>query len=203
VKFYNSMGPNPQVVRMFMAEKDIDIPREEIDLRTGENRQEPYLSRNPSGTSPCLELDDGSYLSEITTICEYLEEKFPNPLLIGSTPEARAKTRMWVRRIDLGIVEPMANGFRYGEGLAMFKDRIHCIPQAADDLKQIAQEKIAWLDGQMGGNEFVLGERFTLADILLYVFLSFGEQIGQPLNRENKWVSAWFDRVASRPSAKA
>src|SRR6185436_19317714 len=101
--------------------------------------------KNPAGQLPCLELDDGSYLSEITAICEYLDEKRPQPPLIGTTPEERAATRMWTRRIDLNIVEPMANGFRFAEGLPLFKDRIRCIPQAADDLKAIAREKLAWL----------------------------------------------------------
>src|SRR5690606_40583367 len=124
---------------------------------------------------PCLELDDGTFVSEITAICEYVEEKHPTPPLIGTTPEERAVTRMWTRRIDLNIIEPMSNGFRYGEGLALFQNRIHVIPQAADDLKAIAREKIAWLDGLMGGRSFVAGERFTLADILLYAFLDFGK----------------------------
>ena len=141
---YNSIGPNPKVVRMFMAERGIEIPRVEVDLMGGENRREPYLSKNPSGQCPALELDDGTVLAEITAICEYLDEKYPGPSLIGATPEERAKTRMWARRIDINILEPMANGFRYSDGIKMFQDRIHCIPAAAADLKQIAQEKLAW-----------------------------------------------------------
>ena len=139
MKLYNSLGPNPRVVRMFMAEKGIDIPTEEIDIMGGGNRQPDYVAKNPSGQMPALELDDGSMLAEITAICEYLDEIHPQPPLIGSTPEERAETRMWVRRIDLNILEPLANGFRFAEGLAMFKDRIHVIPQAADDLKAIAR----------------------------------------------------------------
>src|SRR5690348_12740856 len=162
MKFYNSVGPNPRVVRMFMAEKGIDIPRVEVDLRGGENRREPYTTKvNPAGQCPALELDDGTVLAEITAICEYLEEKQPNPPLIGATPEERAETRMWTRRIDLGILEPMANGFRFSEGLKMFQDRIHCIPQASDDLKLTAQKKLAWLDQQMAGKTYVCGERLT------------------------------------------
>jgi glutathione S-transferase len=203
VKLYSSIGPNPQVVRMFIAEKGIDVPIQEIDITTGENRQAAYVAKNPTGTSPCLELDDGSHLSEITAICEYLEEKFPQPVLIGATPEERAQTRMWVRRLDLNILEPMIDGFHFGEGLAIFEGRLHCIPQAADDLKQIAQEKLTWLDGLMGSNRYIVGDRLTLADIMLYVFLAFGAQFGQALNRDNKWVAAWFDRMAARPSAKA
>src|SRR5690349_23194120 len=105
------------MVRMFMAEKGFAVPKVEVDLRGGENRREPYLSKNPSGQLPALELDDGTVLAEITAICEYLDEKYPGGSLIGTTPEERAETRMWVRRVDLNILEPMANGFRYGEGL--------------------------------------------------------------------------------------
>jgi glutathione S-transferase len=120
MKIYTSRGPNPRVVRMFMAEKGIQLELVKVDLMGGENRREPYLSKNPSGQSPVLELDDGRYLAEITVICEYLYEKKPDPPLIGRTPEERAETRMWVRRIDLNIAEPMANGFRFGEGLEFF-----------------------------------------------------------------------------------
>ncbi|HEY8494951.1 MAG TPA: glutathione S-transferase family protein [Myxococcota bacterium] len=203
MKLYDSIGPNPRVVRMFLAEKGVTIPRETVDLMRGENRREPYLKRNPAGQLPCLELDDGTYLAEILPICEYLEEKYPQPILIGATPEERARTRMWLRRIDLNIVEPMANGFRYAEGLALFKDRIRVIPQAADDLKAIAREKLAWLDGLMNGNEWIAGDRFTLADVFLYAFLDFGRTVGQPLDPKLSWLPRWFERVAARPSAEA
>jgi len=203
MKLINSIGPNPQVVRSFAAEKGITLQTENIDIMKGENRQAPYLKKNPGGGSPCLELDNGMYLSEITAICEYLEDKFPAKPLIGSTPEERAETRMWTRRIDLNICEPLANGFRYSQGLPMFKDRMPTLPEAAEGLKRIAQEKITWLDGLMAGKEFVCGQRLTLADILLFSFLSFGTQVGQPLNTNNKNIKAWYDRMAARPSAKA
>ena len=203
MQLYNSIGPNPRAVRIFMAERGIDIPRVEIDLRGGENRREPYLSKNPSGQCPALELDDGTILAEVTAICEYLDEKHPGPSLIGGTPEQRAETRMWTRRIDLNILEPMANGFRYGEGLKLFQDRIHCIPTAAADLKQIAQEKLTWLDRLMNGRPFVCGDRLTLADILLFAFLDFFDGVRQPISQDNKNIVAWHARMKARPSAEA
>lgn len=203
MKFYNSIGPNPRVVKMFMAEKGLAPAREEIDLMAGENRQAPYLAKNPAGQMPALELDDGFVLSEVTVICEYLDELHPVPALIGATPKERAETRMWTRRIDLNIVEPMANGFRFSQGLPLFKSRIRCLPQAADDLKVIAQEKLTWLDGLIADRTWITGERFTLADILLFCFLDFGAGVGQPLNAENKNISAWFERVKARPSVSA
>ncbi|HEY1638496.1 MAG TPA: glutathione S-transferase N-terminal domain-containing protein [Rhizomicrobium sp.] len=93
MKLYNSIGPNPRVVRMFVAEKDLEIPLVEVDLMAGENRREPYLQKNAAGQLPALELDDGRCITEITAICEYLEDTHPAPPLIGSTPEERAETR--------------------------------------------------------------------------------------------------------------
>jgi glutathione S-transferase len=203
MKLYDSPSPNPRVVRMFMAEKAIDIPRVAIDVRGGENRRAAYLARNPAGQTPCLELDDGFHLTEITAICEYLEEMHPTPALIGGTPRERAEARMWTRRIDLNIVEPLANGYRFSTALEMFQSRIHCIPQAADDLKQIVQEKLAWLDGLIAGRQFVCGDRLTLADILLFVFLDFGAERGQPINQALAAIVAHHARMKARPSAAA
>jgi glutathione S-transferase len=203
MKFYNSIGPNPRVVRMFMAEKGITIPSQDVNLMAGENRQDEHLKRNPHGQMPTLELDDGSYLSEITAICEYLEDKTPKPALIGATPEEKAETRMWTRRIDLNICEPLANGFRYSQGLALFQSRMVTLPEAADGLKRVAQDRLKWLDGQMAGKDFIVGKRFTLADILLFCLLDFGGQVGQPLDPEFKNIGAWFARIQERPSAKA
>ena len=201
---YDSIGPNPKVVRMFIAERGIaGIPTQTVDLRGAENRQEAYLAKNPTGGLPSLELDDGSNLAEITAICEYLDETASGPSLIGSTPQERAETRMWVRRIDLGIVEPLTAGFRYSLGLKMFAPRMRCIPQAADDLKLMAAEKLAWLDGQMAGKTFICGDRFTLADIFLFAFLQFGATVRQPVDPSNTHLIAWYDRMAARPSAAA
>jgi glutathione S-transferase len=203
MKLIQSVGPNPHVVRMFIAEKGITVPTETIDIMKGANRQPDYLKKNPAGGSPCLELDNGQYLSEITAICEYLEDRFPQKPLIGTTPEEKAETRMWTRRIDLYVCEPMANGFRYAEGLPLFKSRITTLPEAAEGLKRLAQEKITWLDGLLGSKTYFCGHRLTLADILLYCFLAFGTQVGQPLNANNQNIKSWYDRMAARPSAKA
>jgi glutathione S-transferase len=152
---------------------------------------------------PTLELDNGAFLSEITAICEYLEETNPKPALIGSTPEEKAETRMWTRRIDLNICEPLANGFRYAEGLPLFESRIVTVPEASPGLKKVAADRLRWLDGQMKGREFVCGQRFTMTDVLLFCFLDFGAQVGQPLAAENTQLAAWFAKVKMRPSAAA
>ncbi|MBS0640067.1 MAG: glutathione S-transferase C-terminal domain-containing protein [Proteobacteria bacterium] len=203
MQLLDSIGPNPKVVRMFIAERGVTgIDVQKIDLMGGENRREPYLSKNPAGTLPALVLDDGTVLAEITAICEYLDEIGPaGQSLIGSTPLERAVTRMWTRRIDLGIVEPMTSGFRYSQGMKLFQSRMRLIPQAADDLKALAQEKLAWLETQVGGRPFICGDRLTLADLLLFAFLQFGATVKQPLDPANKGLTAWYERMASRPSA--
>lgn len=203
MKLYDSIGPNPRIVRMFIAEKGIDMPRQAVDLRKGENREAEHLKRNPHGQMPTLELDDGSYLSEITAICEYLEEKYPAPPIIGSTPEARAECRMWTRRVDLNICEPLANGYRFGEALRFFQKRIPVAPDASPGLKMIAANRLQWLDGQIAGKDYLCGKRFTLADILLYCWVDFGGEVGQPLDAANSNIATWFARVAERPSVKA
>jgi glutathione S-transferase len=203
MKLYDSIGPNPRIVRMFIAEKGIEMPRQTVDLRKGENREADHLKRNPHGQMPTLELDDGSYLSEITAICEYLEEKKPAPPVIGATPEERAECRMWTRRADLNICEPLANGYRFGEALKFFEKRIPVAPEASPGLKMIAQNRLAWLDGQIAGKDYLCGKRFTLADILLYCWLDFGNQVGQPMDTTNGNIMAWFARVGERPSVKA
>ena len=201
--FYDSVGPNPRVVRMFMAERGVEIPKTTIDLRGGENRQPPYMAKNPAGQMPCLELDDGSVIAEITVICEYLDEISPGASLIGTTAQERAATRMWTRRIDLNICEPMANGFRFSQGLKLFQNRIRCIPEAADGLKMSAQDKIGWLNGQMDGKIYVSGGRLTLADILLFCFLDFGANVGQPIDPAFKNIVAHHAMMKARPSAAA
>lgn len=203
MKFYNSIGPNPRVVRMFMAEKGLKIPSQDVDLMAGDNRKPEHLARNPHGQMPALELDDGSFISEILAICEYLEDTNPTPALVGSNPKEKAEARMWTRRVDLNIVEPLTNGFRFSQGLRLFKDRIVTVPEAADGLKKIAQDRLTWLNGQMAGRDFLCGKRFTLADVHLFCFLDFGTQVGQPLNPENRNVGAWFERVKGRPSTAA
>ncbi|PQM26260.1 glutathione S-transferase [Sphingopyxis lindanitolerans] len=202
MKFYHSVGPNPRVVTLFMAEKGIEIPTVTIDLRDGENRRAPYnVDVNPAGQTPALALDDGSVLTEVTAICEYLEERFPEPALIGTTAEARADTRMWTRRVDLKICEPLANGFRYAEGLALFEPRMRCLPDAAAGLKAIAQDGIRWLDPLIAGREFIAGDTVTLADLMLFAFLDFGAGVGQPIDPAATHVTAWYERMKARPSA--
>ena len=125
MKLLNSFGPNPRAVRMAMIEKGIEVPTEEYDLMGGENRGEAYLKKNPGGQLPALELDDGTVIAETTAICEYLDEIHPENPIIGANPVERANTRQWIRRVELAITESMYNGFRYSDGIELFRERLY------------------------------------------------------------------------------
>jgi len=203
MKLYNSLGPNPRAMRMFLAEKGITIPTVELDIMGAENRRAPYTERNPGGQIPALELDNGQCIGETVAIWEYLEERNPKPPLIGATPEERAEARQWQRRIELQITEHLYNGFRYAEGAELFKSRMRILPEAAPGLKAVVQDKLKWLDQQLEGKQYICGNRFTIADIILYCALDFGGSVGQKLDPSLKNVNAWFQRAGSRPSAQA
>ncbi len=182
--------------------KGVELESLEHDVLGSENRKPPYTDKNPGGQMPALELDDGSVLAETVVICEYLEELHPSPALVGTTPQERAETRMWTRRVEQKITDNMYNGFRFSEGLERFKDRMRCLPEAADGLKAVAQDGLAWLDALMDGKEYVCGDRLTIADLVLYCCMDFAAGVGQSLDPSLPNISAWFARMDARPSAK-
>lgn len=200
---YDAHSPAPRCLRMFLLEKGLQLPAETVDVFAGENRQPAYLAVNPAGQTPALRCDDGSTLGEAVAIAEYLEELHPSPALIGSTPEERAQTRQWWRRVELNITEFIHNAYHYAEGLPRFESRIPVAPEAADGLKRVAQDRLAWLDAMFGSGPWLCGERFTVADIWLYVWLDFGASVKQPFNQELPRIGPWFARVAGRASAAA
>lgn len=200
MKLYNSIGPNPHLVRVFAKEKGIEFDLESVDLMAGENRQDAYKAKNARGQLPCLELDDGTIISETLVICEYLEDIQPDPVLIGANPVEKANTRMWTRQAEIAITAPLTDGFRFSDGLPLFKDRIRTVPEAADGLKAIAQDGLGWLDEQIAGRDFIAGDNFSLADILLVTFLAFGAQVGQNIDPDLKNLTAWFERASNRDS---
>ena len=203
MQLYDSFGPNPRAMRMFVTEKCITSPTKPVDLMKAENRRPPYTDRNPGGQLPALELDNGQCIGETVAIWEYLEEKNPTPALIGATPEERAEARQWQRRIELKITEFLYNGFRFAEGAQLFEGRMRLVPEGAAGLKATVQDNLKWLDAQLEGKDWIAGKRFTVADIILYCALDFGGGVGQKIDPSLKNVNAWFNRVEDRPSAKS
>lgn len=196
MKLYSSIGPNPRLVRLFAAAKGLELPVVDVDILAGENRQPAFLALNPTGTTPVLELGDGRTIAETTAICEYLEELFPATPLIGGSAEERAHIRMWWRRVDQAVVQPMTTGFRGAEGFELFKNRVRCYPAVAGDFKQAAREGLAWLEEQLDERSpWLCGERLTVVDLLLFVFVEFGERVGQSLDAGHARLQQWLQRM--------
>jgi glutathione S-transferase len=198
---YDSFGMNPRTLRFFLLEKGLNLPSREMDILGAENRQPAYLKINPAGQMPALELADGTIISETPAICEYIEELIPSPALIGRTPEERAITRMWWRRVELNICIPMVQAFYYSEALDLFKGRFRCLPEAAPGLKEKARDGMRWIDG-LFGDQWLAGDRFTVADICLYCYIDQLCDVGQPIPEDCTKLKAWFNRVGDRPAAE-
>ncbi|MGL6044575.1 MAG: glutathione S-transferase family protein [Sandaracinobacteroides sp.] len=204
MRLFNSRGPNPQIVRTFLAEKGQDIELVPIDIMGGENRADAFMARNPFGQLPALELDSGKVITEVIAICELLEELHPAPALIGSSPEERAEARMWSRRIDLCVIEPFMAGFRATTGRAFFAPRMPLLSESAGgEMIGLLAGNLRQLDSLLEGRTWVCGDRFTLADILLGSFLLFGAQSGAPLPDGLGWLPDFVARCQQRPSFAA
>lgn len=167
----------------------------------GENRDPEYLKLNPTGQTPALELSDRSIICEAPAICEYIEELNPAPALIGSNAKERAVTRMWWRRVELNICQPMMLGFYYSEGLEMFRTRMRCIPQAADGMKERRRDGMRWLDSLLR-SDWLTGPSFTVSDMHLFSYLDDLSEKGQPMPEDCSHLRSWFHRVAARPAAE-
>jgi glutathione S-transferase len=204
LKLYDGLGPNPFIVRMFAAEKAITLDRVPIDIGAGENRAPAFLARNPLGQLPALELPGGLVIAEVVAICELLDELYPQPALIGDTAHDRAETRMWVRRFDLGVIEPMMMGARATAMRPFFEPRMTLLPEEAGRaILGIAAENLARLDRLLDGRTWVCGERFSLADIFAGGFVLTTRRVGLPIDPALRWMPGWLERLEARPSARA
>jgi len=190
---------------MFALEKGIDLPLQEVDVMGGEHRRPPYSVLNPMMQTPAFEADDGQVIVELAAICEYLEELHPQPPLIGATPGERAETRMWVRRIDLNILEGRSRAGRATFGREFYIDKIKLLSvSAAEELAALVDDRVLWLDQQLAGKTWICGGRYTLADIMFYCFMAFrAPEGGSNLPAGCKNLPGWFQRVKARPAAQA
>ena len=195
-------SPNARRVRIFIAEKGLEIPIVPINMITGENQSEDYLAKNSLGKMPLLELDDGTCIAESAAICRYLEEMNPNPPLMGRNPLEKALVEMWHRRMELEFLIPMITIFLHtGE---MWKDRVTQIPQVAETGILNVKERMEWLDRELDGKEFITGEDYTVADIAAQCAFVMGKAaLGLRIAEDQLNLSNWFTRVSSRPTARA
>jgi glutathione S-transferase len=203
MKLLNSFGPNPRMVRMFLLEKNITLPFENVDIIAGESRKSPYLEKNPVGQTPSLQLDDGRVIAETVVICEYLEEQHPTPALIGTNALERAEARMALRRMELNATEYLYNGFRFGAGLELFKDRVRCLPDAAEGLNAKGADGLKLADSLLKGQTFLCGNRLTIGDLVLYCCVDFCASAGFKVSPDLTNLHAWLERMNGRPSATA
>ena len=202
MKLYGSpVAPNPRRVRIFLAEKDIEVPTVDVDIIKSENRQPDFLAKNPLGGVPILELDDGAIIAESTAICRYFEETKPEPPLMGLDARDRAIVEMWLRRVEFEVAFPIFQAFRNTHDF--FKGRITQVPEWGAACKKRAIQQLAWLDGELGDRPFVAGDRYTIADIALLVGIDFGRVSEIRIDPEHKNLTRWYGEVSSRPSAKA
>lgn len=196
-----ALAPNPRRLRIFVAEKGLKIPSEEVNLLEGKNRTPEMLKKNPAGGLPFMELDDGSYLAESVAICRYLEGLHPEPNLFGKDNREQAEIEMWNRRIELGLFGAIGRAFQHTNEL--FKGRLKQMPEYGATQRETAEQQFKWLDEQIGNKPFIAGNRFTIADITAEVAVDFAEFAGIKYDPALKNLARWHKSVSSRPSAKA
>jgi len=202
MKIYDSKtAPNPRRVRIFVAEKGIQIPYEEVDLVKAVNRGEEFRKKNPSGTVPVLELDDGTCISETVAICRYLEELHPNPPLMGVDAKDRALVEMWQRRMELELLIPIADAFRQRHDF--FKGKIRQLPEYAEVQKKNAEDRLARLNNELANRKFIAGDRYTIADITALCAIDFGRVSKIAIQPDQANLARWHAEVSARASAKA
>jgi glutathione S-transferase len=191
-----------------MAEKGIEIDTVEVDLAGGEQFSEAYRAINPDCVVPALQLDDGSCLSEVVAICQYLEELHPEPALFGNTPEERARVLMWNAKVEqqglLAVMEALRNfskGFkgRAIAGAASYEQ----IPELAERGRQRIFDFFNRLDTQLATSNYVAGEGYSMADIAAMVFVDFAKWVKAEIPAECASLQRWYDDVSARPGSAA
>lgn len=210
MKLYDfHLAPNPRRVRIFLAEKGIEVPTVEINTREAGQFDPAFEKVNPDRTIPVLELDDGTCISETVAICRYFEEIRPEPPLMGVDARDKAIVEMWSRRCELQGFQSIGEAARNSlpmfadRGLAGMPDGVPQIPALAERGKAAATRFCAKLDAQLAGNEFVAGPRFTIADITAFVMFGFATRIDFAVPEDCANIRRWYDLVAARPSADA
>ena len=193
-------APNPRRVRIFVAEKGLDVPTVQVDLNAKANRTDAFRAKNPLAAVPVLELDDGTCLSESVAICRYLEGIAPEPPLMGVDAKDRAVVEMWQRRMELEIFQPIANVFVHTH--EWFKGRREQVPAYGEACRRQVLARLSWLDGELATREYVAGDRYTIADITALCGIDWGRVTQTRVPPECTNVLRWHERVSSRPSAR-
>jgi len=203
MKLYNSAmpAPNPRRVRIFAAEKGVDLPLVEVSLMKREHKSDEYRQKNSLGQTPILELDDGEVIAESVSICRYLEEMHPEPPLLGRNALERAQIDMWLRRVEFVLMGPVGNFWRHAHPftakvVTQFKD-------FGESNRDQAAAAFRWLDRELAGRDFIAGNGFSAADITALCTVDFAAFAGLEMPEDAGHLRAWHTRVSARPSAAA
>lgn len=192
-------APNPKKLRVFVGEKGLKIPFEQVDLISGGTRTPEFLAKNPLGGVPILQLDDGSYLTESLAIMQYLDELHPTPPLIGTTPLERARTHEIERIIDLGVLGAIAVIMQNSS--PFFAGRFKQSADAAENGTTRLNNTLRVVDAHIGSKPFVAGTKPTIADCTLYAALDFANGFAQvPIDPKFQNVARWYEAFKQRPS---
>ncbi len=203
MKLYDmGRAPNPRRVRIFLAEKGIEVPKQEVDLGAFEQRTDTFTALNPMQRVPVLVLDDGTVISESMAICLYFEKMNPEPNLFGRDAVESAVIEMWNRRLELHFYGPVSQSFRHtSPGMAQ-REKVQ-VAEWGQVCRDQAVDFLGLLEAELGKREFVAGDRYTIADINALCTVDFMRVIKLSLAPEMKNLSRWHAAVSARPSAKA
>lgn len=211
MKLYDChVAPNPRRARMFLAEKGIDIEKIEVDILGGKNLEDDFLSVNPRGLLPVLELDDGTRIDEAMAICRYFEEVQPEPPLLGRDAREKALIICRQRKMEFeGMIstsEVFRNQHEQFEKRSIpggGSDSIPAIPQLIERGQQTLERFFLWLEKYLEEDEYLAGNYFSVVDITALCAIDFAAWVDIKIPDNNKLTKAWYEKVSSRPSAEA
>ena len=203
MKLYGlKQAPNPRRVKIFLAEKKVSIPIEELDIEDKQHKTPEFLAKNPLGQLPVLELDDGTILCESIAICRYFEEMVPEPPLFGRSMLERAQVEMWNRSMELELFLPMVDVFVHTHPFWVGKR--HQIPAWGEAQRAVLIERMRWLDGELEGRRYIGVDRYNMADITAQVALLTARAVARlPIPEDHKNLTRWWADVTKRPTARA
>lgn len=199
-------GMNPRRVRIFLAEKGVEIPVQMVDMTKGENSTQAFLAKNAMGKMPVLELDDGTCISESVAICRYIESEHPEPNMFGTVPLEVANIEMWTRRAEINIAIPILQVFEHLH--PFWEGRVKQVKECGELAREKVLERFAWLDDILGNRKpddrhFLAAERYTVADITLQSALIVAKACDVRIPEEQTHLTQWFASVTARPTARA
>jgi glutathione S-transferase len=203
MKLYDGgRAPNPRRVKVFLAEKGLTVPMEQVDLGKMAHRSAAYTAINPLQRVPALELDDGTILTESIAICRYFEALHPEPRLFGQGAKDEAMVEMWQRRVEFHLLVPISQVFRHAHP-AMKEMEVPQVPAWAESNKPRVTEFLEILDHELKERRFVAGDRYTVADITGLVCIDFMKPAKLAVPESLSNLKRWHAEVSARPSAKA